>query len=251
MTYDRQKAAKIRIIVILSLLILGQVLAAYTIRYIRDYYRADEAVAAYFSIPEAEGTVQVTKTNDMVFLDGEGTEYAVVFYPGAKVEFTAYVPLFYQLAEQGVDCFLLKMPGNLAILDADAAAEVMEAYTYEHWYIAGHSLGGSFASDFAAKNSDKLEGLILLAAYPMRDLTESGLKFLSVIGENDLVINRDNLMESRELEPKDHTMVWLVGGNHAGFGNYGEQDGDGVATMSRELQQQETVALIMEMIKDE
>ena len=40
----------------------------------------------------------------------------------------------------------------------------------------------------------------------------------------------------------------LGGANHAGFGNYGPQEGDGEATMDREKQQDMTVQYIMKMI---
>ena len=86
----------------------------------------------------------------MVFLDGSGTNHALIFYPGAKVEYTAYVPLFYELAAQGLDCFVVKMPGNMAILGMNKAEDIMAEYDYESWYLSGHSLGGAMAANFAA-----------------------------------------------------------------------------------------------------
>ena len=106
--------------------------------YVNDYYRAEDIVETYFEPLASAGGLQVTKTEKMVFIDSPGTEHAVIFYPGAKVEFTAYLPLFYALAEQGMDCFLLKMPANLAILGSNAAERVMEEYEYPNWYLAGH-----------------------------------------------------------------------------------------------------------------
>ncbi len=39
------------------------------------------------------------------------------------------------------------------------------------------------------------------------------------------------------------------GGNHSGFGLYGQQNGDGTATMSAEEQQKQLIQLIKQFIK--
>ncbi len=94
----------------------------------------------------------------------------MVFYPGAKVEYTAYLPLMYRLAEQGMDCFLIKMPCNLAFLGQNKAGNVVGSYKYERWYLSGHSLGGAMAASYVSKHLEQLEGLVLLAAYPTQEL---------------------------------------------------------------------------------
>lgn len=50
------------------------------------------------------------------------------------MEYTAYLPLMYGLAEQGMDCFLIKMPCNLAFLGQNKVGNVMGSYKYERWY---------------------------------------------------------------------------------------------------------------------
>ena len=45
--------------------------------------------------------------------------------------------------------------------------------------------------------------------------------------------------------------IEISGGNHAYFGNYGEQKGDGKATITREEQQKIAVKEIMEFINEE
>ena len=81
-----------------------------------------------------------------------------------------YLPLLYKLAEQGMDCFLLKMPFNLAFLGQNKAEKIMDSYDYEYWYLSGHSLGGAMAASYASGHLDRLEGLVLLAAYPTKSL---------------------------------------------------------------------------------
>ena len=72
----------------------------------------------------------------------------MVFYPGARVEASTYAPLMQETAASGIDCFLMKMPANLAIFGinrADVVRSDIAGYSYDHWYIAGHSLGGMMA----------------------------------------------------------------------------------------------------------
>ena len=141
-------------------------MAAFCVWYVNDYYHAEDYVDAYL---QSSDTVTVTTKDNIVFLDGAGTEDALIFYPGAKVEYTAYVPLFYALAEQGVDCFVVKMPGNLAFFGMGKAADIMEEYEYENWYLSGHSLGGAMAASYITKNGEDFDGLVLLAAYATKD----------------------------------------------------------------------------------
>lgn len=215
--------------------------------YVNDYYHAEDYVDTYL---QSSDTVTVTTKDNIVFLDGSGTEYAMIFYPGAKVEYTAYVPLFYALAEQGIDCFVVKMPGNLAILGMNKAADIMEEYSYENWYVSGHSLGGAMAANFAADNAEKLDGLVLLAAYATKDVPEN-LSVLSVYGSEDKVLNAENLEGGRAYMPTDYTELCIAGGNHAWFAYYGDQDGDGTAAITREEQQKQTVEAVIAMILGE
>lgn len=71
----------------------------------------------------------------------------LIFYPGGKVENTAYAPLLHDLAEDGILCVLVKMPCNLAVLDMNAADSIPERFSeVTDWYIGGHSLGGAMAA---------------------------------------------------------------------------------------------------------
>ncbi len=213
--------------------------------YVNDYYHSDESVNKYL---RGNGQVAVSEIADGLYVDGPGEEAAVIFYPGAKVEYTAYLTLFYGLAEQGADCFLIKMPCNLAILGQSKAEDIMEAYEYRHWYLAGHSLGGAMAASYAANHAESLDGLILLAAYPTKDLTGDLLSILSIYGSEDGVLNMEKLEEGRLLMPAGYAELCIEGGNHAGFGNYGKQKGDGEAKISSEEQQKQTLEAITQMI---
>jgi len=123
----------------------------------------------------------------------------------------------------------------------------MTAYKYKHWYIGGHSLGGAMAASYAADHADELDGLLLLAAYSTKDLSDSDLAVVSLVGSEDGVINRDKLAKYADNLPKDTTVdIQFAGGNHAYYGNYGEQDGDGKAGISREEEQATVVDAVVE-----
>lgn len=213
--------------------------------YVNDYYHSDESVQLYL---QGNENVIVTEIEEGLYLDGKGTEAALIFYPGAKVEYTAYAPLFFQIAEHGVDCFLVEMPCNLAILGQDKADSIREMYDYEQWYLSGHSLGGAMAAAYASKHLEGLDGLVLLASYPTKSLDNESFTVLSIYGSEDGVLNWEKLESGNSFMPADYTEVCIEGGNHALFGNYGEQEGDGVADISREEQQKQTMEVILEII---
>lgn len=214
--------------------------------YVNDFYHSEVSPAQYQG-----GTVRVEEGKQGIVLDGEGEDTALIFYPGAKVEYTAYLPLLYELAEQGIDCFLVKMPCNLAFLGMDRADEIIKNSGYAHYYMAGHSLGGAMAAAYAAEHTDVLEGLILLAAYPTKTLDVDGFSVLSVYGSEDGVLNREKLEEGRALMPDSYTELCIEGGNHAQFGDYGVQDGDHAAAITKEEQWKQTVKAVMEMVKEQ
>ena len=212
------------------LLVLA-VLAGAFFWYVSDYYPADE-IALEVLAQDSSITVQ----GDLTILSPSyPADTAVIFYPGAKVEAEAYLPLLEQIRQTGVTCILVHMPFRLAIFDANAAEEVMEQFTeIQHWYMAGHSMGGAMASQFAADHPDQVDGLILLGAYIYGDYPPE--KTLTVYGSLNQSVE-DNI---------DYTenVVEIQGGNHAQFGNYGPQKGDLPAAISAKEQQKQTVEAI-------
>ena len=233
---------KIALYIILALIII---IAGFGIWYVNDYYHADDSVDAYLNGTE---TVSVVETENGLFLDGPGIDTALIFYPGAKVEYTAYLPLLMNLSSEGVDCFLVEMPFNLAFLGSDSADAIVNNanYSYEKWYIAGHSLGGVMASSYADNHEDSMDGLILLAAYPADKL--DNVSVLSIYGSNDNVLNKGSYDEAKNLMPNNFTEDVINGGNHAQFAFYGNQSGDGVATISSDSQINRTVNDILSFI---
>ena len=233
-----KKRSKNIIAIVLALVIIGT--GAFSYFYINDYYRAED-VMAYL---QTDTAVKVNKTDFGYFFDGAGNEQALIFYPGAKVECEAYAPLLKTIAGKGLDCFLIDMPLRFAFFGINKAEEVMAHYTYQNWYLAGHSLGGAMACYFADTHRETLSGLYLLAAYSSKDLSDVRFPVTVVYGSNDKVVNREKIKAGRALMPTAYAEAVIDGGNHAYFASYGEQKGDGTATITRLQQWKKTAEII-------
>ena len=235
MTFLKDKRMKKRFITAASIILVLMIIAGVCISYVRDYYRADwDAIEAF--VPMNSVSTELHDDGTMVFKPENATK-GFIFYPGGKVEYTAYQPLMAACAQQDIMCILVEMPFNLAVLDINAAAGIQEQYPeIEKWYIGGHSLGGSMAGAYLAEHIDDYDGLVLLGSYSTADLSETGLDILSVYGSEDQVMNRDKYEENKSNLPSDFTEVVIEGGCHAYFGMYGAQVGDGKPSISNEQQ---------------
>ncbi len=212
------------------LLVLA-ILAGAFFWYVSDYYRAEDVA---LEVLAQDSTIK-EQGNLTILSPSYSTDTAIIFYPGAKVEAEAYLPLLDQIRQLGVTCILVHMPFHMAIFDSNAAEEVMAQFSeYQHWYMAGHSMGGAMASQFAADHPDEVDGLILLGAY-----------IYGAYPEEDTLTIYGSLNQSVE-DHIDYTenIVEIQGGNHAQFGNYGPQKGDLPATISAQEQQKQTVEAI-------
>ncbi len=240
----RKVPVRKRILQLLVLLVLAAA-AAFGL-YVSRYYHADETARAALVSTD---TVTVQKEKTYYLFDGPGEKTAYIFYPGAKVETESYAPLMQQIAESGIDVFLVDMPFHLAFFGMNRAdAVIAENEEYDSWYIGGHSLGGAMAANYAAENPEKLDGAILMAAYPTKSLDSEDFQVISFYGSEDQVLNMEHFEEGRTFMPADYFEVKISGGNHAGFGNYGEQEGDGTASVSAQEQQRITADTIAEQL---
>lgn len=223
-----EKKKKVWVPILIAGLIIVVIFTAAS-RYINDYYRADKAAINAYQY----------ETVDISEFDGGFTAYVpkdeikagFVFYPGGKVEYTAYAPLLEACADQGILCIAVEMPINLAFFGINKAISAMELYPeVENWYIGGHSLGGSMAASCASSHQGMFEGVVLLASYSISDLTS--LRTLSIYGSDDKVLNFQKYDKYEDNLPKDFVEYVIKGGNHAYFGMYGEQKGDGKASIT-------------------
>lgn len=210
--------------------------------YAQIYYHAEKTATDYINGTE---DVNVTKISNGLFLDGYGNDTATIFYPGAKVEYTSYLPLFIDLSSKGIDCYLVEMPFNLAFFNINSADDIIENSNYTHYFMAGHSLGGAMASSYVNKTDNTINGLIYLSSHSSVGVN---VPVLSIRGTNDGIINLESYHESKPLMKNNYTEIIINGGNHAQFGYYGNQSGDGKASISAKSQQDQSADAIMKFI---
>ena len=218
--------------------------------YVNDYYQADPAAIEAFEPASPECAITQSTLSDGTFVySPEDPIAGFIFYPGGKVEYTAYQPLMEACASKGILCVLVEMPFNLAVLDINAADGVIAQYPeIDDWYIGGHSLGGSMAASYLADHTDDFKGLILLGSYSTADLSNSDLTALSIYGSEDLVMNREKYSANKTNLPEDFTEIVIEGGCHAYFGMYGAQDGDGTPAITPEEQIRITTDAVIALI---
>lgn len=189
----------------------------------------------------------------------------LVFYPGGLVDPHAYIEPLAKFGISGIghQIVIVKMPANLALLNAEKAKWMYDRFPYvKRWVVAGHSLGGVSACKLIHEWPHFFYGLALFAAYPQPSYniewwTQS---VLSVRGEFDGLVSQEDIddklqylppaeriesLDDFPMDPASRTIQYTIkGGNHAYFGNYGEQKGDGEATITAEEQINETIKLL-------
>jgi len=223
-------------IIILSIVTILVLLSGGFLIYAADYSHADQTAMAL-----AEDNTQVTPQGDLLILDpAVPGDTGFIFYPGGKVEAEAYLPLLDQLRDQGITCVLVKMPFNLAVFNKNGGEAAFDTRPeIKHWIIGGHSLGGVMASSFAVDHPDQIETVILLGAYVYDGWSPD--KALTIYGSEDQVLDQT------KVDYETNVLV-INGGNHANYGDYGKQKGDGTATISKAEQQKQTVEAILAFI---
>jgi hypothetical protein len=105
------------------------------------------------------------------------------------------------------------------------------------------------AASYAKSNADRLEGVVLFAAYSTQDLSTTNLRVLSIFGSEDKVMNKEKYDEYKINLPESFSEEIIDGGCHAYFGMYGEQEGDGTPTITNVEQIQKTAEIINIFIK--
>lgn len=180
----------------------------------------------------------------------EKTDIGIIFYPGGKVDYKAYMRLGSLISQYGYKVYIPEMPFNLAVLGISKAREIMEKNPeIKSWYLSGHSLGGASVAEFYKKNPEGIKGIIYLASYPNFDMSGTDLKTLGIFATEDGLIDKEKRDEKIKNYPKNSEVYLIEGGNHAGFGSYGIQKNDKNASVSGEKQQKIVSEKINEFIK--
>lgn len=239
------KGRKVLLTALLSLLVI----LAGSLAYLIPYSKAEEnCFEELTSDSELECIRNEKGMTHWYGFEGKDNDTVLIFYPGAKVDSVAYVRLMKETAKKGIDVYVVEFPFHMAFFDMNAAEKILKDKNYENIYVGGHSLGGVAACSYAQKNSDKIDGIILLASYPTDKINDK-LRLLSVYGDKDGCLEMDVYNEAKLNWPTDHYEEIIGGGNHAQFAQYGKQKGDNEATITFESQIELTSEAITTFIK--
>ena len=210
----------------------------------------------YRATPEAQKTWNIAafeQKNNWTHFEVTGEKKGTfLFYTGALVEPQAYAKLADGLAKEGIEVYIISSQLNLPVLDNGTMATIVKEERLDKVFVGGHSLGGVVSTIEAKKLNeiDKVAGLILLASYPDQstDISDTQIPVLSITASNDKILKQEKYEDAKSRLPKSTLYTTIEGGNHSGFGLYGQQNGDGTATMSAEEQQKQLVQLIKQFI---
>ncbi|MGV8895938.1 MAG: alpha/beta hydrolase [Rhodoglobus sp.] len=195
--------------------------------------------------------ITVTSTDHSVVLEptGVASGSGLVFIPGAKVDPYAYMYKLSGIVESsGVTVVITKPTLNLAFFDQRPLSLFEDdAPAVSRWFVGGHSLGGVRACQLAASPGTEIAGLVLFGSFCANDLSTSTLEVLSIGGSADGLSTPVKIDNASKLLPTQATIVQVDGLNHAGFGDYGRQPGDGDATLSSE-QERSAITDLLESV---
>jgi pimeloyl-ACP methyl ester carboxylesterase len=136
---------------------------------------------------------------------------------------------------------------NMALFDTRTIDELsLAAPAVSDWVLSGHSLGGVRAC-MLAEHPDVV-GLVLMGSYCANDISSTDIPVLQILASKDGLIDAEAVKASAGLLPPSTQKITLEGANHASFGTYGEQPGDGIATLSRAEVREELTALFQRLL---
>ena len=210
----------------------------------------------YRATPEAQETWNIAafeQKNNWTHFEVTGEKKGTfLFYTGALVEPQAYAKLADGLAKEGIEVYIISSQLNLPVLDNGTMATIVKEEHLDKVFVGGHSLGGVVSTVEAKKLNEtgQVAGLILLASYPDQstDISETQIPVLSITASNDKILKQEKYEDAKSRLPESTLYKVIEGGNHSGFGLYGQQNGDGEATMSAEEQQKQLIQLIKQFI---
>ena len=239
---------KILYIALVPILVIVLLLASYTVYSLVHTSKAVHTLAEYQErytdltiTQDTEGDVSLLPADE-----SEAKHIGIIFYQGASVEPLAYVPLLSALAEDGYAIYAPQFPCGMAVFDIDAADEVVNQHPdIKAWYIAGHSMGGRSASKYALSDSNNLLGIISISSPVDKGVANSDLPLLMLYGNLDGIYHGT---ESSDALPEDTTICCINGGNHAQFGDYGDQLMDNEATISPDKQRKKGITCILKWL---
>ncbi|XMB72916.1 alpha/beta hydrolase [Mycoplasmatota bacterium WC30] len=210
------------------------------------------ATGSYTALPEMEEAIESLDLSEVNYKENmnkisytvEDPLMNIIFVPGGLVTPDSYKYLAANLAIEGYNVTISKAIYNLAIFTPNKPNRYIDEDLEN--VIIGHSLGGVVASMAASGNED-ISKVILLGSYPIKDLLDKDTLFITA--EHDEGMDPDKFDDSLKYVNDNNVIFNIEEGNHAQFGWYGPQKGDGEAEISTLVQQNIIIAKILEFLQ--
>ena len=243
---DKKRKMPLWLKIVIPVVVILAVNISGCLTYFNIHYKASSEVNEYL---KDDSEVKVTENKDYYLFDNvNNNDKAIIFYGGAKVEEKSYAPMLNKLAHEGIDVYIAKMPFCFALFNRTKADTIYKANnTYQEVYLMGHSLGGVCCAMNLESTKYEYKGAIFLASYPSKQM-DNKYKSLTIYGSEDKVMNMKEYEKNLSYLPNGYITKVIEGGNHANYGYYGKQKGDGVATISREQQIDLTISYVKDFI---
>jgi hypothetical protein len=171
-----------------------------------------------------------------------------LFIPGGLVPPQAYAFIAEHLATKGITTIIPEEPLGIAFLDYTKAPRIrleLEAKgeKFRKVIYGGHSLRGAMTG-LLAGFGERMDGMILMAAFPAADCSQKNIPTLTIAAELDGLISVERIRNSQAQLPKNTQFELIPGGVHGFFGRYGEQARDGKPTVTREVFEAKLIGLL-------
>jgi hypothetical protein len=215
-------------------------------------YTADRAAtievfrSVQVEVSDRERAIIITPTSNEQLL----ADTVFVFYPGGRVDPYAYLPPLAHTAEAtGLRVVIPKAPLNLAIADTRDIKQ-LALLAGDHATIAtgGHSLGG--VRGCIQADDPRVSHLVLFASYCANDLTaRTNLTVITILGDLDGLTDPGQVSEAAAVLPGEPETITIRGANHASFGAYGPQSGDGPSRIGSERMHEQLTNVLSEYLR--
>lgn len=231
------------------LIVLLAVLVVLVTKYMFDRQSGYDALGDKDEYVAYDNLISIHAEVSSYNFDGPGTQTALIFYPESEVEAISYAPLMHKLAEEGIDCYLVRFPFRDPRLMGWYASYLTSNYNYKNWYIAGHGEGAFAAAKFVANHPDKVKGIMLLSGYAVKDMSEFEGKALLIRGSLDTRLDKSAYDEAISLLPARSTECVIEGANSSQFAEIELLEGDQAAQISFSAQMNKCAEVMLSFMK--
>ena len=208
---------------------------------------------SYKSLPEMDIAIDALDLTSVTYTEGRTSikyevtdpKMNIIFIPGGLVEPDSYKYLAAGLALDGYNVTIVKVLFNLAILTPNSASRFIDKNLDN--VIIGHSLGGVVAS-MVASNHSEITKIVMMGSYPIKNIDDKASLFITA--EHDDAMDQEKFDDSLKYVNAENIIFNIDGGNHAQFGWYGPQKGDGTAEMTTLEQQNIVIQQILQFLEN-